>query len=59
MRRIIRDEENSYAVRVTRLQEYVTEIGLQIPEKPTALQPVRIEDIRVVCWMAVTPKLAG
>ena len=56
VRHIIRDEELSYVQRITALREYVTEIGLPIPEKPKPLAAVRRDDIRVVCWMAVTPK---
>jgi hypothetical protein len=57
VRHIIRNEELSYVQRITALREYVTEIGLPIPEKPKPLAAVRRDDIRVVCWMAVTPKV--
>jgi hypothetical protein len=38
---------------VTAIDTFVTEAGLPILEQAKPLRPVRLEDIRVVCWMAV------
>jgi hypothetical protein len=55
VREVVRNEEISTRDRVLRLQEFVLEAGLPIPEQPKPLVPVRREDVRVVCWMAVSP----
>jgi hypothetical protein len=33
----------------------VQEQALEIPEQAKPLDPIRIEDIQLVCWMAVSP----
>jgi hypothetical protein len=40
--------------KVTLLQKFVKDAGLPLPVRPEPLRSVRIDDIRVVCWMAVT-----
>jgi hypothetical protein len=40
--------------KVTAIDTFVTEAGLPIPEQAKPLRPVRLEDIRVVCWMAIS-----
>jgi hypothetical protein len=55
VREIVRDEDLSEAERVTALRTFVADAGLPIPEVAEPLPPVRPDDIRVVCWMAVTP----
>jgi ERCC4-related helicase len=56
VRAIVRNEELLPAEKVIQLDALATEMGLQIPAAPQPLPSVRIDDIRVVCWMAVTPK---
>jgi hypothetical protein len=58
VRAIVRNEELLPAEKVVQLDELATDLGLQIPTAPQPLPSVRIDDIRVVCWMAVTPKIA-
>lgn len=55
IREIIRREDRSDQEKVVDLQDFVAEAGLQMPEEATPLDPIRPEDIRVVCWMAVSP----
>lgn len=55
VREIVRNEELSKRERVDALLAFVTETGLPIPEQPQPLAPVRKNDIRVICWMAVEP----
>jgi hypothetical protein len=55
VREIVRSESTSPEAKVRALQVFVTETGLPIPEVPRALPHVRIEDVRVICWMAVAP----
>jgi hypothetical protein len=58
VREIIRDENLTPRTKVDHLLGFVTEAGLPMPEQPEVLPSVRIDDIRVVCWMAVTPRPA-
>ena len=55
VREIVRDENSSDKDKVDALLKFVTETGLPMPEEPKALPAVRIDDIRVISWMAVTP----
>lgn len=55
VREIVRNEDHSKRERVDALLAFVTETGLPIPEQPQPLVPVRKNDIRVICWMAVEP----
>ncbi len=54
VREIIRNEELSDRDKVLALQKFVSDAGLPIPIPPQPLPSVRLDDIRVVCWMAVT-----
>ena len=45
-------------MKVEILRDFVTGAGLQIPEQPKPLQAVPGDDVRLVCWMAVTPTAA-
>jgi hypothetical protein len=54
VREILRDEALGERDKVLALQKFVNDVGLPIPSPPEPLPPVRLEDIRVVCWMAVT-----
>jgi hypothetical protein len=54
VRDIVRDEKTSNIAKVTLLQKFVKDAGLPLPVRPEPLRSVRIDDIRVVCWMAVT-----
>jgi hypothetical protein len=55
VRSIVRDEKLTGKKKVEALAAFVTEVGLSLPEQPQPLKAVRLEDIRVVCWMAVVP----
>ena len=55
IREIVRNEDISYEEKVRKLHEFVREAGLQIPERAEPLPPVRIDDVRVICWMSVAP----
>lgn len=54
VRGILRDESHSNKDKVNELLKFVTETGLPIPIAPQPLPAVRINDIRVICWMAVS-----
>ena len=54
MRKIVRSEELAPKKKVQALLDFVNESGISIPEQPKPLKPVRREDIRVVCWTAVS-----
>ena len=54
VREIIREVKLSDKEKVLALQKFVADAGLPIPIPPQPLPSVRLEDIRVVCWMAVT-----
>jgi hypothetical protein len=55
VREIVRDESSSEKDKVDALLKFVTETGLPMPEEPKALPAVKIDDIRVISWMAVSP----
>ncbi|CAB4791395.1 MAG: helicase [Actinobacteria bacterium] len=57
VREILRREDLDERRKADKLLEYVTEAGLPIPERAKPLAPVRIEDVRLVCWMAVSPEV--
>lgn len=59
VREIIRDESHDARRKVDALLAFVTESGLTIPEQPDPLPPVRKEDIRLVCWIAVQPEMTA
>jgi len=59
VREILRNEDLTETAKVTELHKFVTEKGLPLPERAQPLPPVRIDDVRVVCWMAVTPANVG
>ena len=54
VREIIREENLSDKDKVLALKKFVTEAGLPIPVPAQPLPSVRLEDIRVICWVAVT-----
>lgn len=54
VRDIVRDGDASPGERVERLQTLVKEAGLEAPPAPQPLPPIERDDIRLVCWMAVT-----
>ena len=54
VRDIVRDEKTSNVAKVGLLQRFVKDAGLPLPVRPEPLRSVRIDDIRVVCWMAIT-----
>lgn len=54
VRGIVRDENTSEAEKVVALQTFVREAGLPTPVPPQPLPPVTKDDIRVICWMAVS-----
>ena len=58
VREILRREDLSDKDKVTQLRKFVDDTGLPMPERAQPLPTVRIEDGRVVCWMAVTPAAA-
>ena len=55
VRKIVRDDDLSDKKKIKALAAFVAEVGLSIPEKPKPLKVVRKDDVRVVCWMAVSP----
>jgi hypothetical protein len=55
IRSIVRSEQPA-SIRTAQLAEYVKEEGLPLPEPPEPLPPVSKEEIRLVCWMAVSPQ---
>lgn len=56
VRAIVRDTSKSDKAKINALKTLAEAEGLVAPERPTPLQPVTREDIRVVCWMAISPK---
>jgi hypothetical protein len=54
LRAIVRDETTDEE-KVDKIRDFIKENGLQPQKRPTPLPPVRKEDIRVICWMAVGP----
>lgn len=52
VRDIIGSDEHA-PVKVHLLEEYVKEAGLTPPEVPQPLSPIDINDVQVVCWLAV------
>jgi hypothetical protein len=57
VREIVNDAALSEVEKVRALHEFVTEAGLPMPTPPQPLPPVRVEDIRVISWMAVKSAL--
>ncbi len=54
VRDIVRNDVFFGKEKITVLQNSVKHAGLHLPVKAEPLPPVRIDDIRVVCSMAVT-----
>ncbi|MHB1088643.1 MAG: C-terminal helicase domain-containing protein [Acidimicrobiales bacterium] len=54
IRQIVRSDD-SPKKKVQDIDRFVTDAGLPIPQAIKPLRPVRREDVRVVCWMAVQP----
>jgi len=54
IREIVRSDRPS-SERVALVADYVRDEGLPLPEPPKPLHPIRLDDIRLVCWMAVRP----
>jgi hypothetical protein len=54
IRGIVRSDD-SPKKKVQAIDLFVTDAGLPIPQPIKPLRPVRREDVRVVCWMAVQP----
>lgn len=54
IRRIVRSNDTP-SVQLGKLVEYVQEQGMREPEPIKPLPVITPEDIRVVCWIAVTP----
>jgi hypothetical protein len=57
VRAIVRDDGVSGTEKVDQLQAFVKEAGLEAPPPPQPLPPIEHEDIRLVCWMAVSTRL--
>jgi hypothetical protein len=57
VRKIVRDDDLSNKKKVKAIAAFVSEVGLSIPEKPRPLKGIRKDDVRVVCWMAVSPSV--
>lgn len=53
LREQFRDREGSAAARSRRLVEWVLATGLERFEPPVPLPPLRREEVRLVCWMAL------
>jgi hypothetical protein len=55
IREILRREDLSETEKVMALRDFATDAGLQRPEEAKPLDPVPLDAVRLVCWMAVTP----
>jgi len=55
VREIVREENKSNKEKIATLLEFVVENGLQKPQHGKPLPKVRIQEIRVISWMAVSP----
>jgi hypothetical protein len=53
VRRIVRSESSDHD-KLVELQDYVVTQGLQAPDPVKPLPSIKPDDIRVVCWMAVS-----
>lgn len=53
IRNIVRNQETTNAEKVQLLKGYVADAGLPMPQKPEPLPVVNIDEVRVICWMAV------
>ncbi len=56
LRERFRDREGTNAERSARLVAWVLGTGLERYEAPRPLPPIRREDVRLVCWLAMTPE---
>jgi superfamily II DNA or RNA helicase len=54
-RTVLNDRKLSGRERVLRLQTLADQLGLTRQEAPPPLPPITIDDIHLVCWLAVTP----
>ncbi len=54
VREIVRSEAAASA-RIDELVEFVADAGLEPPEPAEPLPVIERDDVRLVCWMAVTP----
>ena len=54
VRAIVRSDKTSNE-RIDQLVEFVSEAGIEAPPPPVPLQVIERDDVRLVCWMAVSP----
>jgi hypothetical protein len=52
------DETRTGPAKATYLIDRILETGLEPFREPPTLAPIRIEEIELVCWMAISPALA-
>ena len=56
LRRQFSDDADSGATKASRLTKFILAIGIQPFEAPAPLPPIELDDIHLVCWLAVTPE---
>jgi hypothetical protein len=59
LRERFRSRAGSAVSRSAHLVEWVIATGLEKFEPPAPVPPISLEDVRLVCWMAVAPEQAS
>jgi hypothetical protein len=49
------DETRTGAAKTTYLIDKILETGLEPFREPPTLAPIRVDEIELVCWMAISP----
>ena len=55
LREVLEDNSIEGSDKSTRIGETIDELGLEPYSAPSPLPPVKIDEVRLVCWMAVQP----
>lgn len=56
MREVVRDENLDGEEKARRIAEKADDLGLQPYDAPEPLPPIREEEVKLICWMAVAPE---
>lgn len=59
LREWFEDESRGGAAKSAYLIEQILKIGLEPFRQPPTLPPIRIDEIELICWLAITPEATG
>ena len=56
MREIVRDDGIDDEEKARKIVEKADDLGLQPYEAPEPLPPIREEEVKLICWIAIAPE---